>query len=123
MKHFILIAFCLAFLSCNSTKKAERIFGSELFAHWVHSHEEDGADHRVFRRADYAFPPSRGREGFEIKSDGSFIHHQIGPVDAPVVVEGKWSMQGDNTLRISPQTGETWTLQLIEVNKDLLKVK
>lgn len=123
MKHFILSAFCLALLSCNSVKKAERVFGSELFAHWVHSHEEDSADYRVFRRADYAFPPSRGREGFEIKSDGSFAHHQIGPVDAPVIVEGKWKLQGDDILRINPQTGDAWTLQIVEVSKDVLKVK
>lgn len=123
MKHVFLFAFSLAFLSCNSVKKAERIFGSELFAHWVHAHEEDGSDHRVFRRADYAFPPSRGREGFEIKSDGSFVHHQIGPVDAPVIVNGTWKMQGEDILRISPETGEAWTMQILEVNKDMLKLK
>lgn len=123
MKHFILLAFCTAFLSCNSVKKAERVFGSELFAHWVHSHEEDGAGYRVFRRSDYAFPPSRGREGFEIKADGSFVHHQIGPVDAPVTVEGKWKLQGDNMLIIRPQTGDVWSFQILEVNKDVLKVK
>lgn len=123
MKHWILFTFCLVFLSCNSTKKAERIYGPDLFTHWIHLFEEDGADYRAFRRSDYAFPPARGREGFEIKSDGSFVHYQIGPVDAPVVVNGKWKMQGNNRLHIMPETGEAWTLEIVELSKDLLKAK
>lgn len=32
---------------------------------WLHSHEEDTADVRVYRPAEYPFPPARGRDGFE----------------------------------------------------------
>src|SRR5262245_50526487 len=33
----------------------------EVFGRWVHSREEDAGGVRVFRPADYQFPPSRGR--------------------------------------------------------------
>ena len=48
----------------------ERLIGS-----WVHSHEEDTATEQVFRRAHYAFPPSRGREALELRSDGTAAVH------------------------------------------------
>ena len=44
----------------------------QLAGRWVHSHEEDTGDEMVFRSADYAFPPSRGRESIELRADGSY---------------------------------------------------
>jgi len=71
----------------------ERLIGS-----WVHSHEEDTATEQVFRRADYAFPPSRGREALELRSDGTVAVRRPGPTDAPQEVEGTWALEGSNLM-------------------------
>lgn len=120
----LLLIFLLA-AACNSAKKAERVFGNDLFQHWVHLHEEDGDGYRTFRPSDYDFPPARGREGFEIKKGGEFVHYQIGPVDVPVQAPGKWTMKGKNTLVVTPAEAgaQAFELEIMEVNKDVLKLK
>jgi hypothetical protein len=44
-----------------------------LVGRWLHSYEEDSADALVFRPGDFDFPPARGRDGFELRDDGSAI--------------------------------------------------
>ena len=43
----------------------------ELFIHWIHSREEDQDDIQFFRTEGFSFPPSFGRDGMEIRPDGS----------------------------------------------------
>lgn len=62
-----------------------------LFQVWVHSREEDTDDVEVYRPQDFAFPPARGREGFQIRSDGTFVRRDIGPADGTVEVSGRWT--------------------------------
>lgn len=126
MKPIIYLPFAALLMlgACTAAQKAEKAFGEEIFQHWVHSHEDDRADFRAFRPAAYAFPPARGREGFEIKKDGNCTHHQIGPVDVPVLVEGKWSMPDKQILRIAPSDGSAAIdLHILSVDKDMLKVQ
>jgi hypothetical protein len=125
MKTYYLLFAALLLVACNSAKKAERNFGEALFQHWVHSYEDDQDGYRAFRPAGYEFPPARGREGFELKKDGTFTHHQIGPVDAPVQVVGKWEMKDKTTLKITPAEpgAEPWEMQVVEAAKDMLKIK
>ena len=52
-----------------------------LYNVWFHSYEEDTEDIVVYRTRDFKFPPSRGREGFEIKASGEFIKYSIAPTD------------------------------------------
>jgi hypothetical protein len=52
----------------------------------------------VFRPATYKFAPSRGRRGFELKSDGGLLDIGIGPVDRPQETPGTWSLEGDESL-------------------------
>jgi hypothetical protein len=66
-----------------------------LVGRWLHSHEEDTDDTRVFRPADFDFPPARGREGFELRDDGSGVELRPGPTDRPEQVEGSWELEGD----------------------------
>jgi hypothetical protein len=61
----------------------------ELFGHWIHSHEEDSGDLRVYRPAGYRFPPARGRRGFELRPDGSYVAHGPGPADKPTSRPGR----------------------------------
>ena len=71
---------------------------SALERPWVHSHEEDTADEQVFRPADFAFPPSRGRRGFELRADGSYVETAPGPTDRPEEASGTWELQDDDIL-------------------------
>ena len=65
---------------------------------WIHSHEEDTGSEMVFRSADFDFPRSRGRTGFELKPDQSMIEIQPGADDRPEKTQGKWELQPGNKL-------------------------
>ena len=115
----------LFFLSCNTNKEIKYNTDSNLFQSWRHSHEEDTESYKVYRNADFHFPTSRGRHAFEIKEDGVFIHHQIGPVDVPVTVEARWEMKDENKLHVVREVAgnEGFTLEILEVGPDILKIK
>ncbi len=49
----------------------------ELVGRWVHAHEEDDAQCRVFRRPDYPLPPSRGRSELDVAPD--LTVRRVGP--------------------------------------------
>ena len=66
--------------------------------HWVHSHEEDTDTEMVLRPASYKFPPSRGRTSFELKPDGRLVEHGMGPTDRREQTEGRWKVEGGNSL-------------------------
>ena len=61
----------------------------EPFRHWIHSREEDQADVRFFRTEGFSFPPSFGRDGMELRPDGTFIQDDIGPADGIVQTPGR----------------------------------
>ena len=91
-----------------------------LAGRWVHSHEEDTADETVFRSADYAFPPSRGREAIELRPDGSYAGTVPGPVDKPVAGdEGQWTLEDDGRrLRLGDRV-----LDVTSVEDGVLRVR
>ena len=63
-----------------------------LHKRWIHSHEEDGPHEMVFRPDGFRFPPSRGREGFELRSDGSLTEIGIAPTDGAQTSQGTWEL-------------------------------
>src|SRR5260221_11418512 len=69
-----------------------------LCKRWLHSREEDTAEQMVFRPASFNFPPARGRDGFELRSDQSMIEIRIGPTDRVEEITGTWKIEGGNTL-------------------------
>ena len=70
----------------------ERLIGS-----WVHSHEEDTATEQVFRRADYAFPPSRGRKIWSYGATGR--SGSAGPGQpTPPKRSRDWALEGSNLM-------------------------
>jgi hypothetical protein len=91
-----------------------------LAGRWVHSHEEDSADEMVFRSADYAFPPSRGRETIELRPDGSYAGTVPGPVDKPVAGDtGAWTLEDDGRrLRLGDRV-----LDVTSVGNGVLRVR
>jgi hypothetical protein len=54
-----------------------------LAGRWTHSFEEDHDGITVYRRADFTFPPARGRRGVEFRPDGTFTELSPGRADAP----------------------------------------
>lgn len=98
---------------------------NNCFKHWIHSHEEDEKDVQVYRPSNYKFRPSRGREGFEIKSNGEFISYDIGAADGTDIVNGNWIEEESNKLKISFPGGlkKLRILNIVSCDENILKVK
>lgn len=67
---------------------------------WVHSYEEDTDTESVYRPANFAFPPARGRTGFELLADKSCNRVGIAAADGSEVTAGTWDIEDEDTLRI-----------------------
>jgi hypothetical protein len=90
----------------------------ELLGHWVHSHEEDSGDERVYRPADYDFPPARGRRGFELKPGGELVLYGPGATDRPEATTARWSVSGSGRVRLG---GEEFSI--VSVSPDRLVLR
>lgn len=112
-----LVSTCLFVVGCGADQPAktgdaveldrDRHASIELVGAWMHSHEEDPSDGsglEVYRPSDWPFGPSRGRRGFELRSDSTASLLQIAASDGTVPRTGQWSLEPDNILRI--QAGE-----------------
>ncbi len=90
----------------------------------MHSHEEDSDTEMVFRPASFKFPPSRGRAGFDLKPDNSFIEIGIAPGDGPHESSGTWKLQDSELQLFTPSSSSkpTRTLQIVSVDKTRLVV-
>ena len=96
----------------------------EMFRHWIHSREEDQDDVRFFRPPDFAFPPSFGRDGMEMRPDGQFVQHDVGPADGTVQVPGRWTQE--STTRIAVRfdgTREDYDFTVESVDAGLLRIR
>jgi hypothetical protein len=91
---------------------------AELMRHWVHSHEEDSGDVRVYRPADYDFPPARGRRGFEPLPGGELRVFGPGADDRPEATTATWSASGSGRVRLG---GEE--LEIVSVSPDRLELR
>ena len=96
-----------------------------LCQHWIHSHEEDTESEMVFRPANFQFPPSRGRKGFELKAEGVLIATDIGPTDRPLETEGKWKLDDVGRLAFysTSRPEPTRVMEISYVDKDRLVIK
>jgi len=80
----------------------------DLIGEWIHSREEDSEGVEVYRRPEFAFPPARGREGFELRADGSWIERRPGPTDVPESSPaGGWELAGSTLRLAAPDSGES----------------
>lgn len=112
----------------NSTN--EQVVGAgnlppEIFRHWVHSREEDRGDLEVFRPEGFAFPPSFGRDGFEMRKDGQFIQDDIGPADGVVQVVGRWTSPGPRRVSVSfdGTVREGYSFEIVAVDDSVLQIR
>lgn len=92
---------------------------------WLHAHEEDQGDVRVYRPNTYAFPPSRGRTGFAFEQNGLFTQFDIAPTDGLEGRKGTWKAENDQTLLISldDKKDPEYRLQIVSLDNDVLKVR
>jgi hypothetical protein len=92
---------------------------------WTHSHEEDYDDIQVYRPSTFNFPLSRGRIAFEIEKSGIFIQYGIGPDDTKKKVEGNWTIEEPNTIKINfaDKAIKSYSMKIILCNNDILKIR
>lgn len=125
----LLIIMLLTLLSttrCDQDKEAGQPTDA-LYGSWIHSWEEDSADFKVYRPASFTFPPSRGRDGFEIRSDGKFVWNRIAPADGNERIEGSWSWEKEEeqlrvTFNKDALAAELY-LTILEATQERLQVK
>ena len=96
-----------------------------LVRRWLHSHEEDTPDVRVYRPADYPFPPARGRDGFEFRPGREFIYLGIAPADGTEESNGRWMIEAPDRVGIEVDNAriEPFSLEVVSCDGETLKVK
>jgi hypothetical protein len=72
------------------------IDAAALAKHWVHSHEEDSEQTRIYRPKGHPFPPARARKELELTPSGRFIERGYGATDRSNLTEGSWHIDGDD---------------------------
>lgn len=93
-----------------------------LYHTWMHSYEEDTPDYRVYRTDDYDFPPSRGREGFTLTSEGDFVRYQIAPADGLDAFQGHYEIDGDVVRVTMDETGEESEFRVLGLTEHEMRV-
>ena len=115
------IILCALLLACSQNAAKNSLHEqSDLYQHWIHSHEEDEAARRyqVYRPVAFPFPPARGRDGFEIREKGVFVSHPIAPGDGNLTLQEKWTLDKD-VLTIVGET-DTRRYAIVALSKDKL---
>jgi hypothetical protein len=92
---------------------------------WVHSHEEDTDTVKVYRPSTFGFPPSRGRDKFEIKENGTFVIHSVGRSDRLNEIAAHWKKLDKSTIRVEPDNSEMppFDLRFVSCDEDRLTIK
>jgi hypothetical protein len=92
---------------------------------WLHAHEEDHGAVRVYRPAHAPLPPARGREGFELREDGSCSAREVGPGDRPVETPGSWTLRAEQgpLLVLDPGSDHEQRFRVLAVERDRLDLE
>lgn len=91
---------------------------------WVHAHEEDTEDEMVFRPEGTHLPPSRGRMGFELRADGTFVETGLGAADVPEEATGSWVVEGDTiTLSEGATQGVPREMEVVTADEERLVIQ
>ncbi|EMR04319.1 hypothetical protein [Cesiribacter andamanensis] len=97
-----------------------------FYGSWIHSHEEDYSGYQVYRHPSFNFPPSRGRERFDIRPKGVLLYYAIAPTDGQAdPEEGRWLPLNQRTIEVSlPKSrGYQFSAELIEIANDRLVIR
>lgn len=111
--------------TCNPDSRASSPKLKQLEGTWLHAHEEDQEGISVYRPNTYAFPPSRGRTGFQFDHNGLFTQYDIAPTDGLEGRKGQWKVEGNNTVRISldDKKDPEYKLEIVSLENGVLKVR
>jgi hypothetical protein len=127
MKYLLFLFFAIPFFSACQEKSGQKpdVSPETLTGMWLHSFEEDSAGQKVYRREDYPFPPARGREGFEIRENGTFIYRVIAPADGYLTYEGQWQLVEGYILQVRFEREEIsdFSLEILHAEEDKLVVR
>ncbi len=93
---------------------------SHIHQKWLHSYEEDTPDTIILRPESYAFPPSRGRAGYELREGGEATRIAPGPADRRVYIPGTWSIDSSGLITMRFEGRQTETLQVGSVEQNRL---
>jgi len=93
---------------------------SLLGGEWVHVHEEDGPDGRVFRRAGVPLPPSRGRQRLSFNPDGTAVESGPGADDRTASQAISWSVDGQTIVLRSSGGGTERRYSIAKLEPDRL---
>lgn len=122
-----LLALCLlATALMAATCKTNQQLPAQVFGQtWLHSFEEDSADVRIYRSNTFDFPPSRGRTGFTLKEDGTFIRYGIAPTDGLEEQPGTWKATGKNRVKaqLEGRQEPAQEMELLTVEPGKLRVR
>jgi hypothetical protein len=95
----------------------------ELFKHWIHSFEESTDDADVYRPRGFEFPPAFARRGLEIRHDGDFVLHAIGPADGTIAIPGRWTAEDADQISVCLQDRPPFTLTILSVDDSVLRIR
>ncbi|UOQ72198.1 hypothetical protein [Hymenobacter cellulosilyticus] len=93
---------------------------------WQESWEEEqpGSDIKIFRPETVELPASRPRYGFRLEADGVFIGRGPSPTDGIAVFPGRWIIERNQQLRVTPSgQSASYGLQIISLQDDVLKIR
>jgi hypothetical protein len=99
-----------------------------LFQRWIHSHEEDHGILHVYRPESFDFPPSFGRDGFEMCPDGEFVQEDIELADGTVRTRGRWVMHENRVVTVTLdghtqcRLSRTLTFGILSVDDAVLRI-
>ena len=107
-----------------SVADASAVVPPAMFRHWIHSREEDAGGVEVYRPEGFRFPPSFGRDGFEMRKNGEFIQDDIGPADGIVQVIGRWELRGPDEIAASFRKAdrEDYAFAIVNVDAAILRI-
>ena len=96
-----------------------------LVGRWLHAHEEDTAETKVYRPESYPFPPARGRDGFEFKTGGALVYLGIARADGTEESIGRWTIEAPNRVRITVEHEriEPFTIEVISCDQETLRIR
>lgn len=120
---YLLLLVVLTATACPPQDEKE--ISKNFFQNWKHSYEDKVEDGTAFRPSNHKFPPSRGRKGFEFKSDGSFTAYMIAPTDGYDIKPGKWTRVGKDILELDfdDEKMPNQKMKIISVTSEMLVVK
>ena len=95
----------------------------KLTGAWKHAHEEDAQGVSVFRPANIAFAPSRGRMSFELRPDGVAVYGGLGAADAPTSEVVRWEISPAKNLTINRDGKSILQAEVVSATKSKLALK